>query len=41
MEEAGSRVTPWQSLKAFAFIVLMLGPGIPLTILLWRLALGG
>jgi len=35
------RVTNWQSLKVLAFLVLIFGPGLPLTILLWRLAVGG
>ena len=34
-------VTPWQSLKALAFILVMVGPVLPLTIFLWRLAVGG
>lgn len=40
-ENPDRRVTPWQSVKALGFVVLMLGPGIPFTVLLWRLALGG
>lgn len=35
------RLTPWQSLKVVGFLFLLLGPGIPLTVLLWRLAVGG
>lgn len=41
MRREPDRVTPWQSLKALAFILVLLGPGLPLTILLWRLAVGG
>ena len=40
-EDADRRVTPWQSLKALAFIIVMVGPVLPLTIFLWRLAVGG
>lgn len=35
------RVTTWQSLKTLAFLLVLFGPGLPLTILLWRLAVGG
>lgn len=31
----------WRSLKAFAFVLVLLGPIIPLTILLWKLAVAG
>jgi hypothetical protein len=34
-------VTPWQSLKVIAFFLVFLGPVLPLTIFLWRLAVGG
>lgn len=34
-------MTPYQSLKVLGFFVILLGPGIPLTIFLWRLAVGG
>jgi hypothetical protein len=35
------RVTPWQSLKVVAFVLIFFGPVLPLTIYLWRLAVGG
>jgi hypothetical protein len=35
------RVTAWQSLKVVAFLMVLFGPGLPLTIFLWRLAVGG
>ena len=34
-------VTPWQSLKVVGFFLVLFGPGLPLTIWLWRLAVGG
>lgn len=35
------RVTPWQSMKVLGFLVILFGPILPLTIFLWRLAVGG
>lgn len=38
---ADQGVTPWQSLKVVGFFLILLGPILPLTIFLWRLAVGG
>ena len=35
------KITPWQSLKFVGALLLLFGPGLPLTIFLWRLAVGG
>lgn len=35
------RVTQWQSMKVLGFMVVLFGPVLPLTIFLWRLAVGG
>jgi hypothetical protein len=39
-ESRSEGVTPWQSLKAVGFMLILLGPGLPITVLLWRLAVG-
>lgn len=37
---AETAVTPWQSLKVVGFMLIFLGPVLPITVLLWRLAVG-
>lgn len=40
-EPPRERVTSWQSVKMLGFIIILLGPVLPLTVFLWRLAVGG
>lgn len=41
IRRADNQVSSWQALKVFGFLLVLFGPILPLTIFLWRLAVGG